>query len=251
MLGSSVIRRRLTPIGVALALAPWSLSGCAPSRISIEQIGEMRAVMRDGQTEPRARLAEIVTDGDVYAVGAIAGLHGEVTVCAGETWVARVEGDACRVTGPQPPADDAVTLLTVARVPRWSSHAIDTAAEGAALESLIERIALSAGIDTSAPFPFLVEADEAVIDFHVVNGYCPHGVDPGLAGAQPWRWAGDHVGPMLIVGFFARGAVGVLTHHGASIHAHVVLRLDGEMMTGHLDALRIPSGAVLRLPAAD
>lgn len=49
---------------------------------------------------------------------------------------------------------------------------------------------------------------------------------------------------------FARGAEGVLTHHGTAIHAHALVETTSGMITGHVDALGVSRGAVLLLPAS-
>jgi hypothetical protein len=161
-----------------------------------------------------------------------------------------VDTGVCRTTGPEPVGADAATLLSVARVTKWTSHRIGAGAAGQSLESLIERTSRSAGIDTGKPFPFLIETDAATLELHVVNGFCPHGADPGSVDAEPWRWSGEHAGRTTIVGIFARDAAGVLTHHATAVHAHAILTLDGRVVTGHIDTLRVPAGAILRLPAA-
>jgi acetolactate decarboxylase len=210
----------------------------------------MRQVMRDGMTEPRVRLADVASGRSVYAVGALSGLQGEVTIAGAQTWVARVHGATLEATGPKPRGDDLATLLTVARVDRWDSGVIAEASEAAALEALIERSARARGIDTSRPFPFLIEGERVTLDMHVVNGYCPRGVDPSTMNAQPWRWTGEHPGRVLIVGFFAPDSAGVMTHHGTSVHAHALLTLDDRTVTGHVDSFGVSAGVVLKTPAA-
>jgi hypothetical protein len=214
----------------------------------VEQFGEMRSVMREGRTEPRVRLASVASSETVYAVGALAGLEGEITIAGGKTWVARVSQDALVVRGPQASDGDQATLLTVANVDRWESDVITTTIQGTALEETIEQVARSHGIDTARPFPFLIEGEAVDLDIHVINGYCPIGTDPVPVSAKPWRRSGGHPGRAVVVGFYAAHAEGIMTHHGSSIHAHAILTVDGQVVTGHVERLGVGPGTVVRTP---
>lgn len=240
-------------VGVAAMLvvggcagAPRAAGWAAP----VAQVGQMRAVMREGKSEPRVDLAEAVAGPHGFAVGAAAGLHGEVTIRDGEVWVTRVVAGRPEAAGPRPRIGDRATLLTIAHVRAWSESVLSGAVEGSALEAMIERRARERGIDTSKPFPFRVEGGVASLDMHVVNGFCPHGGGELSEANQPWRFAGAPPARTSIVGFFASGAEGVMTHHGTAIHAHAIFETDAGMVTGHVDAMRLAPGAVLLLPVA-
>lgn len=230
--------------GVAL------LTGCASRTTRVAQYGAMRQVMREGQTEPRIRLTDAVAVPHAYGVGALEGLTGEVTIVDGSVWVARVAHGGVDVSGPAPLAHDQATLLTLAHVARWEPLPVTTAVEGAALESYIEEAARAMGIDTSRPFPFVIEGEAIRVDLHVINGYCPSAVDPATIDAQPWVWSSPAPGRAVIVGFYAPDAAGVMTHHGTAVHMHAVVDIDGRTVAGHVDEAAAGAGAVLRLPSA-
>lgn len=212
----------------------------------VEQFGQMRAVMREGDVEPRTPLAHWDEPG-VLGVGALAGLEGEVTILDGQVWASRPNAGHLITTGPDPESTDRATLLTVARVPAWRSITLTEPASGRALEDLIERAAADAGLDPSQPFPFIVEAPSAAMDLHVINGFCPHGSEPPPE-RTPWRPTTDEPMPATIVGFFAQGQGGVMTHHATSVHMHAIFSADGRTATAHVDAISLDAGATLRLP---
>ncbi|VAX41155.1 hypothetical protein MNBD_PLANCTO03-1320, partial [hydrothermal vent metagenome] len=216
------------------------------ARPAVEQFGAMRAVMRQGQTESRISLAEAVAAPHAFAVGALEGLAGEIMIVDSEVWVSRPTDDGLEVTGPALIADDQATLLTLTHVANWHSVPIETAAEGDALESLIEQTAKAQGIDTTEPFPFLLEGRLTSLDIHVINGYCPIATDPATIDAQPWHLANTQPVDVVIVGFYAPDAAGVMTHHGTSVHAHAVLTIDGTTLTGHVDRFAVEPGMTLR-----
>lgn len=239
----------------SMAIACLALiAGCSnqgATAIEVQQHGAMRAVMRDGQTEARVELVEISSPG-VIAVGALAGLEGEVTILDGEVWVARADGDDVRMSGPSPSSGDQATLLTFASVRRWNrvELAMEEAATGTVLERLIEQAARDHGVDTARPFPFVIDGVVERLEIHVVNGFCPHGSDPATIGGEPWRWSTNEPLIARIVGFYAAGAAGVLTHHGTAIHVHALVEGDGRVLTGHIDAVTLRPGASLQIPAA-
>lgn len=206
----------------------------------------MREVMRDGQTGPRVDLAGVSGRPDAYAVGALEGLRGEVTIHGGTIWITRVEGGAPHAA--RGPGGDQATLLTVARVRDWESVEITEPIEGPALERFIEQAAAASGIDTSVPFPFVLTGDADELAIHVINGFCPHAVDPKTLDAEPWRWSGDPGVEVTIVGFYAPASAGVMTHHGTAIHAHAIVTVDGRELGAHLDGMRTGRGMTLTVP---
>ena len=62
---------------------------------------------------------------------------------------------------------------------------------------------------------------------------------------MPWRGAYEDE-EVTLVGFYAEGRAGILTHHGRTTHLHVVLR-EGAL-SGHLDEVSLTDGARLLLP---
>lgn len=242
--------RRPALVGTLAAVA--FCGGCAERARHVVQHGEMRAVMRDGRTEGRVELHAVTARPHAYAVGALEGLHGEITIVDGATWVARVADDGPQATGPQvtgprvSPGDRA-TLLTVAHVDAWRTSFIDEPLTGATLERFVRAAALDAGLDPAEPFPFLIEGGVTTLSVHVINGSCPVAGDPATIAAQPWRLTLEDR-RATIVGFHAEGSAGVMTHHGSNVHMHAVVTLDGRTLTGHVDEVSIDAGAVLSIP---
>ena len=233
------------------------LAGCVRPgpAMTVEHHGPMREVLREGRTEPRVRLADAMDQGITVAVGALADLEGEITILDGEVWIARVEAGRLVMHGPEPAAEDAATLLSMARVHRWTRSPLviatgDDAAppwlEGPRLEEHIAGVARRQGLDVQEPFAFVIEGTMLELDLHVINGSCPRACRP-TAATQPWRWSAQSPVEAIVVGVHASGRQGVMTHHGSSIHAHAILRLDGQLITGHIDRLRV-GPASLRLP---
>ena len=219
----------------------------------VRQFGEMRAVMRGGDTEPRVSLSKVAARPGAIAVGALADLAGEITIFKSQVWVARPEAGELHVTGPTAISTDQATLLTVANVENWDDHPLplEGATSGKDLEDAIRIVATNAGLDLKRPFPFVITTGIASLELHVINGYCPIGTDPATMNAQPWKWSSPGPVSATIVGFFALDSAGVMTHHGTSIHAHAIVRHDQSTITGHIDRFALGQDASIRLPSQE
>ncbi|MBK8096321.1 MAG: acetolactate decarboxylase [Planctomycetes bacterium] len=219
------------------------LTACAnhhPDRV--EHFGVMREVMRDGKTGPRVDLARFEQPG-WYAVGALAGLQGEILIDDGRVLVARQ--DAQRIT--EVASNAHATLLTAARVSAWREMPLPDGGDLASLERSIDAAVGS----TPEPVPFRILGACDVLEMHVVRGACPHGtVDPER---EPFRYRqlpGANPSVVTIVGFFAPGREGELTHHGTAIHAHALVTGPfAARQLGHIDELTLRPGARLFVPA--
>ncbi|MBX3361563.1 MAG: hypothetical protein KF705_09020 [Phycisphaeraceae bacterium] len=123
----------------------------------------------------------------LFAVGAMAGLAGEITIADGEVWVSQVVNGQPVTSGPAPGPGDHATLLAGFSVERWYTVPLTQPLAGEALDAAIEQAARQRGIDTAKPFPFRIEGDFAALDMHIINGFCPHGGGEADAALQPWK----------------------------------------------------------------
>ena len=105
--------------------------------------------------------------------------------------------------------------------------------------------AAASGIDTKAPFPFLLEGRYFDLDWHVVNGLRASGGDHDVYDRIYEQQAGN---AGLIVGFYSADIQGVFTHPGESWHLHLVIALEGK--AGHVDAVSVRGGTILKLPVS-
>jgi acetolactate decarboxylase len=185
------------------------------------------------------RLDALRPDSATYAVGALADLAGEVTILG---------GDVVLATAGDEPADGAA-LLVVADVPAWTSFPV---AEPIALDRLgveIARLAGAAGWPSDARVPFLVEGDVEDLRWHVIDGRrLPSGPATHADHLEAAQRFHEPRARATLVGFYSDHDQGVFTHHGETTHVHCVLP---DRRSGHVDAVVIPKGAVVRVPAED
>jgi hypothetical protein len=199
----------------------------------------MREVLREGSTEGRVDLQIAAAPGSI-AVGALAGLAGEVTVLDGRVLVAIPAGtDGVEVRDAVP--GERAALLFLARVERWEEVPLPDCASYEALEDAIRSALAACGHDPAVAVPVRVRGVAEEYSAHVVAGACPIAQPDG---PPPRRLRATDT-PIVLAGFYADAAAGRLTHHDRSSHFHLVA--PGAM--GHLDAIRLRQ-AVLFLPAA-
>lgn len=225
--------------------------GCAARPIEVKQFGNMHEVLSAGagQAHPRVTLSKAMERPHAYAVGAMAGLDGEVTIVDGQAWLSRPSGQGLDTEGPTSTTAGKAAYLTVAYVDRWKEASMQRAFAGEELERFIADQGRHHGIDVERPFPFVIEGELSDLQAHVINGICP--MKPGVrltADVQPWRYQLERPVRATIVGFYAPDSVGKLTHPGTAIHAHAVIDVDGRPVTAHVERLTVAPGGVLRLP---
>lgn len=226
-----------------------TLSACATTGAAWK--GEMRAwgslqsALRDGESQARVTLAEVAGP-HVYALGALEGLAGEVTLVDGEVWVTHGHPEH-PVTSRGPSSDARATLLFAFEVRRWRELAVERAVAPEELDAFVAARAAEAGLDVSRPFPFLLEGGLVPLELHVIAGECPLRARAlGQACDAYELRVRETTGRLL--GIFSPDSAGVVCHGGQRTHLHALLESDGGL-TGHVERVGLAAGSVLRLPA--
>ncbi|MFT7671436.1 MAG: alpha-acetolactate decarboxylase [Planctomycetota bacterium] len=237
--------RSLCPglICAALLFSACSSTQAREPYATVSCWGSLREVLREGETEGRVQLERVVQKG-TWGVGALEGLEGEITIIDGATSLAIVEGG--ELTHRELAESDEATLLVIANVEEWSEQILPEVQTLSDLEFVLEAAIRESDFHTSeGPVPLRIEGRFDYVAVHVMDHSCPI-ANPD--GPPPWRWSGAQA-TGTIVGVYARGQGGVLTHHGQSVHLHAVLQTaDGQYLSGHLDEVALGAGVRLSLP---
>jgi acetolactate decarboxylase len=212
--------------------------------VRVQTFGELHKIMHEGQTGEVFRVGDAIAQPHAFAVGALSGLRGEVTIRDGVIWLAYPQGDHARVAQDQQTSEQA-TLFVLSHVPAWQTSAITAPVSNADLDAFIEARAIAAGIDAGQPFPVRIEGPMVSVDWHVIDG---NRLSEGGSHEDHLRAA--VTGRLRdveaeLVGFFGQSAQGVFTHMGQRSHFHVIEPVSET--TGHVDALEIGAGARLML----
>jgi acetolactate decarboxylase len=215
-------------------------------RGDIERWGTLREALRDGQDQARVAVADVARK-NVYAIGALEGLRGEITVVDGEVWIS--EGHVENPVTTRGTATSAnATVLFAAEVREWREFVVEKTVDPSELDAYIARQAQAAGLDTTKPFPFVVEGGLQHLQMHVIAGECP--IRARVLGQETTSPAYQFHSQSLdgrLVGVYATDSSGILCHMGTTTHVHALLERDGGM-TGHAETVGLAAGAVLKLP---
>jgi len=223
--------------------APGTPSAAKRPAPELKVWGSLRELMHEGRTESRVAIASVIATPHVYAVGAVAGMRGEITVVDSTAWLAL--GDRAAGRAAVGAADEGAALLVASSVASWSRAPIGEDIPFADLDQRIESLARAAGIDVDQAFPFLIEGELTDVQWHVLKGppsspATPHDhADNAVRGEQATMTG-------TLVGFFSRHHQGVFTHMGRNVHAHVVSPTAA--IAAHADQVSVRASSILALP---
>jgi alpha-acetolactate decarboxylase len=236
--------RKLAFLLAAATAAATSSAG--PDAVQV--YGNFKRMSHTGDTTAKVRLGDIPAAPGTYAVGALAGLRGEVIMLDGRMLVTR--GHETRGRTEAPAAADAATLLVISRVDAWHEVRIPGDMNQSQFEAFVLRQAAARGLLAGAAFAFLVRGEFPALTWHVVTSATAgaHGAAHGQGHASN-RVFDEPGATGTLLGFHSGDALeGVISHPGERFHAHFA---NGDASrSGHADAYAVRAGGVLLLPAA-
>jgi acetolactate decarboxylase len=246
--------KTLTCLGVGLAVLsgrPWL---CAePRRPTSDQkgvvhevrwSGELKKVMMSGDLKGTIDLKALSKLPHVYAVGALEGLQGEVTILAGTPSIARVRDGKVVVSQV---AQGKACVLVYAQVKHWKELPLPKAIRSLAqLEGFAVDAARKEGTNVNRPFPFLVKGKVTEAKYHVLRH--PGAVkDPQDLHGKAQVLFTFKGGVVELVGFYSDQHLGIFTC-GGNLHVH--LRSADGKLSGHLDEVELGDEMRLYLSAS-
>ncbi len=179
-----------------------------------------------------------------YAVGAIQDGSGEITVLNGKVYLDYGNDGIGNSIHTIPPHEKAV-LLATSSVDKWQSAKIKKPLAKEDLFKAILSKAKEMGLDTSKPFPFLLEGRFKNLQIHVINGKNPKFAGHGSK-EKMFKMAKETKSHQAatIVGFYSADDQGTYTHPGESWHLHTIIDDIG----AHVDEIHSGMGVTLKLP---
>ncbi|MEX0702295.1 MAG: acetolactate decarboxylase [Planctomycetales bacterium] len=236
-------------VGCTSSAVPEAESDSAGWDGTIRQWGTLRDVMHGEVMEGQVRLAEVTDESDVVGIGAPHRLQGEIVITDGAAWVAEVRQGNRIETRRSVPRDSAV-FLAVARVPRWTEVKLERDVSADAFDEFIGSAIDRAGLGGMDTVPFLVEGVFPSLHLHVLNGQCPFAeIEVEQPGTGPPHRMTLNDARGLLVGFYSETGAGRITHHGSRTHAHALVGPEDGRVVGHVDAVTLKAGTIIRVPA--
>jgi acetolactate decarboxylase len=233
---------------VALGRRPGWAAGAAPTEIDgpgykLRFVGSQRQTIMAGMRSSLLDLRTLQGKPQLYGVGPLEGLAGEVTIAAGRPALARVAADrSVQVTesfvGGAP-------FFVWAEIEAW--YALPVPPEVRTYADLESFVAVTGGRNgLTQPFPFLIEGRPDSIDFHVVDAApdTPPGMEAHAKIQIPFVAREQEA---LLIGFWSDRHQGIFTSMDSNIHVH--FQIADNKLSGHVQGLELAqTGQVLRLP---
>ena len=188
--------------------------------------GALKNIMHKGDLSAKADLSEFQQLENLYGLGAIENLKGEIQIFDGEPYNSYVEeGEVKFDTGYSKKA----TLFVYATVKDWITLQIpENVVSSKELESYLEKVAAENNIDTNQAFPFLIEGRAAEINWHVIDwkdGDKEHSHEKHISSGPNGKLSHQEVD---LLGFYSDSHHAVFTHHTTNMHIHMKLK-NGEI----------------------
>jgi acetolactate decarboxylase len=192
--------------------------------------GTLRAV-HGGDVSGKVPLQQFSETKNIYAVGPVAGLDGEITAIDGKFHIVRVKHGEIKTDSD---LSTTASFLVWSEVSAWKQPVVLGARVGnhAELEKQIEFLAAKEGVDITKPFPFIIEGTVESVDYHILVPKKPHQADSGHNDSAK-KISSKNV-TAKVIGFFSKNHEGVFTHRGSAAHLHI---LESNGYSGHVDEI--------------
>lgn len=222
-----------------------ALSATAQSdQPQVKHAGALKNFKMKGDISAKFDLKELDGKQNLYALGALEKLKGEIQIFGSMPYHSLVaNGELAFDTTLSKKA----SLIVYAQVPFWQEIAIPNhIATHARMEAFIADAADKHGINTEAPFPFLITGNAGALQWHVIDwdendkehSHQKH-IASGLNGEL------EHV-DVKILGFYSSKHKAIFTHHTTNMHMHFITA--DKKLAGHVDHLKPGQGMQLHLP---
>jgi len=229
------------------ATVTFGACGCqpVPGTFRVQWQGAQREVLA-GDIGGRVDLLPLRPLADLYGLGPLAEVKGEITILDSRCHVATVKPDGGLAV--EESFAHRACFLVYSRVAKWQRVPLP---EGVTDEKELERelpaLAKAHGIDPSHPFPFRLKGRPGTVAFHVLNKTdgLPHSPE-GHERAKAKYVLVDAEAEMI--GFHSLEHRGIFTPGHSAIHLH--MRSADGAVSGHVDALKISRDLEFYLPHA-
>lgn len=198
----------------------------------VKNYGVLREIMQEQKIGANADLKDFENMPNLYALGALEGLSGEILILNGEPYnglanQGRLVFDKS--------FDKKATLLVSSQVDEWEIITLkETFNNLKELQAVISAQGKAAGIDVLKPFPFMIKGNFQSIDWHVINAK-----EAEAQNHEAYKKAGlkgsEEGTDTQILGFYSSQHEGIFTHHGSYLHLHFLSADESTM--GHVDEL--------------
>jgi acetolactate decarboxylase len=206
--------------------------------VDVKWAGALRDIMHKGDLSRKKGLKILGEKPEnLYALGAVEGLKGEILIWNGKPFIGYVSADS--VVKIDTSFERNATLLVYAFIKNWQPFDVPDSIETyEELDVFIGQLASKNGFNpTEKPFPFLMKGKMATLDGHILNwrdGDTEHSHQKHIESG--WHQQLTNV-DVDILGFYSTEHKTIWTHHSTNMHLHFLT--NDHQISGHLDDLTL------------
>ena len=236
--------KQIIPIILTLMIISCENSLKENQVIKVDYKGALKNIMRKGDLSAKFDLTEFQETKNLFALGAIENLKGEIQIFNGMPFNTFVQDDSIIFDNTY---SKKATLIVSSIVKDWKMFPIPNHVKSMSdLEEHIEIMAKENQINIKEPFPFLIEGKPESLDWHIINwkdGDTDHTHEKHIKSVLHGTIQDQEV---EMLGFYSDSHHAIFTHHTTNMHIH--MRMKNGEIAGHVDDLKIGNGMVLKLP---
>ena len=224
-----------------LAVFTW-MSCSIYAQETVKIVGEMKNVMWKGELHGNINLDTIANKTNLYGLGPLEYLAGEVLIMDGKSYKSTVVSNTTMKV--EQTYDIKAPFFGYVNIAKWKEQTLpDSVRTIQQLEQYLEAVT-----NSSEPFMFKLSGTVEKASIHIVN--LPKGAkvsspDDAHKGQKTYKLKNEQ---SEIIGFFSTKHQAIFTHHETYLHMHLITS-DRQKM-GHLDSVLFEKGTIkLYLPA--
>lgn len=203
----------------------------------VKIVGQMKNVMWKGQLYGTIHLDTISNKKNLYGLGPVEYLAGEIMIFDGQSYQSTVISDSTMKI--EETFDIKAPFFAYANISQWTEHTLpDSIQTIPQLETYLDQLTKN----SPRPFMFKLSGEVAHAAIHVVN--LPKGAkvsspEEAHRGQKNYVIQNEEVD---IVGFFSTEHKAIFTHHDTFLHMHLMTK-DKQKM-GHLDDVLLKANTI-------
>ncbi len=209
----------------------------------VKIVGQMKNVMWKGQLNGNINLDTIANKTNLYGLGPVEYLAGEILIVDGKSYKSTVTSDTTMKV--EETYDIKAPFFGYANLSKWTQQTLpDSVQTIQQLETYIDKVTKN----SPRPFMFKLTGTVEQATIHVVNlpkGSKVSSPEEAHKGQKNYELQNEQAD---IIGFFSTEHKAIFTHHDTFLHMHLMTTNKQKM--GHLDKVLFKKGTMkLYLPA--
>ena len=214
------------------------------SNFWVRHAGNRNNIIQNGDLSARINLGTLSEISNLYAIGPLEGLKGEITIYNGKSSIATIENEQPKIYSS---LNYNAIFLVYTSASQWKQMTVETSMSGlSTVEAFVQKMANKNNVDAQKPFPFRMEGIVDSLNYHIIykSDNAPHNKIEHQRAKQKFSVYNSRV---LIIGFWTDvESQGLYTHPDKRTHLHFMLEDNTE--SGHIDNIQLREGAILYLP---